>query len=474
MSENKFDDLMRQKLQADEGADIPFDGAAWDKLAAALPPAQKSLWQRIPWKWGLFACLIFLLLGQAWYTQRLADALSTQEKELSLLSQKIDNQEFSEKQVISRVDTLYIVLGTDGQTQAEYQDRASALSFLEHRRASSTEYRAEAKPAHHSNFQSPKNFSTTRRSSKALFSPSTMPISSTSIGAVAEEEASKKTVPLQAEDKKNTRPKNSFTPALYAQLSFALPEKALSPIAGISLLPDSLKLQEKNNNEVEKIKKVQFSELLKGVSFSAGGGFSYGEAETQHWDGEAYLSQGGLSISAELSPYFSLESGLTFLEYSLEIDDVYEDYDAASLARLPGPLRFRGELPEYAQVKQRQLLVPLRLSFSPLKKFRIRPYFKAGISGGWQLSQEYTYVYEIETPDDDEEYLRQSLRPKHDSRFKWRWAETSIGLRAAWGKSRRLQTCLGVSGFMHLEPSGYDRHRLAGYRFGAQLAWRLH
>jgi hypothetical protein len=473
MSENKFDDLMRQKLQTDEGADIPFDGAAWDKLAAALPPAQKPFWQRIPWKWGLFVCLIFLLLGQAWYTQQLADALSTQEKELSLLSQKIDSQEFSKKQSFSRVDTLYIVLGTDGQAQAEYQDRASALSFLEHRRASGTKYRAETNPAHHSNFQSSKNFSTTRGSSKALFSSSTTPISAASTAAVAEEEASKKTVPLQVETKESIMLTNSFTPALYAQLSFALPNKMISPSAGISLLPDNLKLQEKNNSEVKKLKKAQFSELLKGVSFSAGGGFSYSEAEAQHWGGEAYLSQGGLSISAELSPYFSLESGLTFLEYSLEIDDVYEDYDAASLARLPGPLRLRGELPEYAEVKQRQLLVPLSLSFSPLKKFRIRPYFKAGVSGGWQLSQEYTYVYEIETPDDDEEYLRQSLRPKHDSRFKWRWVEASIGLRAAWGKSRRLQTRLGVSGFTHLEPSGYDRHRLAGYRFGAQFAWRL-
>lgn len=497
MSENKFDDLMRQKLQADEGADIPFDGAVWDKLAKELPAAQVPFWQKFSWKWGLGVAVASVFLLQGWLSLELYQKVENQSEVISGLQEKITLQ--ATKGETRTVDTVYVVVDNNEKT-AVLNSNTNLASFISTKKqraqrqntvlkkptgVSSSRFTQKSRVEGESEYRGQESLAKVSLSAKNTEHSSTTnnTSKSTDLQTIRSESERENNITLNIGEENETgtagvrsvitKPHFPLTGSLFSLealmrkpgASFVLLEKKET-----QTLATALKAKQKKTKSASRVK---FSELLRGVNFQVGAAYHQGWARSEDWWESGSVRQTALHLGAELSPHFTLRSGIRLFNFTLGFDDFYvEDYD--DFIDFPGPLPLEDEeYPAEMEVHQQQVLIPLHIEFSPFAKSRIRPYIGAGIAGGWKLSETYFYTFQWEIGNDEHAYYTEEVADKDPSGFGWRWTEASLGVRAHWGKKRRVLTSLDFTGFTSLQPSGYEENLLTGYRIGAQLAWRL-
>lgn len=211
---------------------------------------------------------------------------------------------------------------------------------------------------------------------------------------------------------------------------------------------------------------VQLSGFMPTVSNPQGGG-SEGSADT-YPGGRA-----GLGLSLLFSDRWTLAAGLSLGAVSYEFDeDIDEQLSEAEISRLPQPFIFQGEEPEYVEINQTELFVPLTLRYQLLSEGRLQIFAGAGLTGRWLLQERFTYGYELEDPDEEEEeYVEQSYGRRSDEGFGWR------NFRLEAGISYPLTDRLDVRSVFFYEPAFRKMGTLRRYigLGGGQLGlwWRL-
>lgn len=451
MEPEDFYKKMRQKLDADPPSAPRYEKRLWQRVARELPPVAPNS----KWWWAGGALLLLLLnLGLWWRLETKLDAL---EKEA------IPRPETQRIVEVHR-DTIYIVYTTAGQTlTAQSQQQAGQLAR--------TQTNAVPQPA-------PARLGRWGSGSNSPHRPPEGFLTVSSEGNIGTPEKS-----LQHAGR-------SLGQFLAAARFGTKTEKATTPEASLLraelswTTPDSLQLEKQSLNEALAPKKSLWQrakQIPKRWQLEAGlqlAGVMPLSGNSHSGGGENGADphpgfRGGVGLNVLLSERWTLATGLAAAGVGYEFDDdIDERLSRREIERLPQPVSMQGELPEYIEIQNTEISVPLTLRYQLLPESRLRAFVGAGITGRWLLRERFTYGYELEDPDEDEEeYIEETYRRNADESVNWRSLRLEAGLSYVLGRRLGLRSVFFYEPTFRKTGTLQRRIGLGGGQIG--LWWRL-
>ncbi|MGF1532087.1 MAG: hypothetical protein ACFCUI_00160 [Bernardetiaceae bacterium] len=188
---------------------------------------------------------------------------------------------------------------------------------------------------------------------------------------------------------------------------------------------------------------------------------------------DPYLGiRAGLDGHLRLSTRWELSLGLAASTVAYELDGkVAAVLSSDEIERLPQPILLNGRFPEYLEAQQTSLVMPIRLRYHLWPDSRWQPFVGFGITGQQLLRERFTYAYDIEDPDDDEQYTERSRNSLAQPAWGWN------NLRMEAGLSRPMGKRWGLNSLLFYEPAlnrtGLLRRHTSGMGLRLGGWWRF-